>query len=85
MAAGPTVTLLSGAVCCSWCPAWLAETRARQDEAYAVLRLADRDARRAHLVRLEARHGAEYRRRLEAVVMQTWERRRAANSGARDA
>lgn len=80
--ATPTVTLLSGAVVCSWCPAWREECRLRQEEAYAVLRMADRETRRAYLEAMERRHGAEYRRRLEAVVLETWERRRRASAGA---
>lgn len=78
----PTVVLLSGAVACSWCPAWRLECQARQEEANAILRMANRETRRAHLDRLEARHGAEYRRRLEAVILATWERRRAAAAAA---
>lgn len=77
-----TVTLLSGAVVCSWCPSWLEETRARQEEANYVLRLVDRPTRLDHLAKREAEFGAEYRRRLEAVVLETWQRRRAAASGA---
>ena len=84
-AATPTVTLLSGAVVCSSCVLWLEECRARQEEAYAVLRMVDRDTRRAHLDLLQARHGAEYRRRLEATILDTWNRRRASASGASDA
>ena len=80
--ATPTVTLLSGAVVCSWCSAWREECRLRQEEAYAILRMADRETRRAHLDRLEARHGAEYRRRLEAVILDTWKHRRAAAASA---
>lgn len=72
------VTLVSGQEVCSWCPSWRDETKVRQEEAYAILRMADRETRREHLAKLERRHGAEYRRRLEAVVMETWERRRAA-------
>lgn len=83
-----TVVLLSGATVCTWCPEWLAETRDRELEARSVLAMGSRDIRRNHLDRLEARHGAEYRRRLEAAVLGLWERRRAAmaaSSGASDA
>jgi hypothetical protein len=76
--AAATVTLLSGQVVCSWCPGWRDETAAREIEARAILRMIDRDTRLARLAALEARHGAEYRRRLEAVVLDLWERRRAA-------
>ena len=78
--AAPTVTLLSGAVCCSSCGAWLEETRQRQLEAHAVLRMPDRAARLEHLAWREAEFGPEYRRRLEAVILQTWEARRRAAS-----
>lgn len=48
------VTLVSGATCCSWCPSWRLETGARHAEAVAVLRLQDRDSRRARLDTFEA-------------------------------
>jgi len=80
-----TVTLLSGALVCSWCPAWREETHARQLEACAVLEMADKPTRLAHLAKREAEFGAEYRRRLEAVILQTWERRRAAASESANA
>lgn len=80
-----TVTLLSGATVCSWCSAWLLECRARQEEAFAVLAMSGKPARLAHLASREAKFGAEYRRRLEATILATWERRRAAVSGATDA
>ena len=76
--AAPTVTLLSGAVVCTWCEAWRQECFDRQQEAYAVLALRDRPARQAYLARREAALGTEYRRRLEAVILQTWEARRRA-------
>lgn len=77
-----TVVLLSGQTVCTYCVLWLEECRTRQEEAFAVLRMADRETRRAHLDKLEARHGAEYRRRLEAVILDTWKRRRAADAAA---
>lgn len=73
----PTVVLLSGQSVCNFCPAWLAETFAREVEALAVLEMADKPTRLAHLDAREARFGAEYRRRLEAAVLGLWERRRA--------
>lgn len=76
----PTVTLLTGAVVCTWCDAWRAETLARQQEAYTVLVMHDRATRQAHLAKREAEFGPEYRRRLEAVILQTWEQRRRALS-----
>lgn len=74
----PTVTLLSGQVVCSSCSLWLEETRDRQNEAYFVLSMRDRPTRLAHLAKREAEFGHEYRRRLEAVILQTWEARRRA-------
>jgi len=79
------VVLLSGATVCTYCPAWRQECLDRQNEATMVLGFRDRDARRAHLAKCEARFGAEYRKRLEAVILSTWERRRAAASGASNA
>lgn len=78
----PTVVLLSGSTVCTWCPAWREETAAREVEAHAILRMVDRDTRLAHLETVEARHGAEYRRRLEATVLQLWEARRARRLAA---
>lgn len=77
-----TVVLLSGATVCLWCPGWKEETAAREVEARAILRMVDRPTRLAHLERLEARHGAEYRRRLEAVALQLWEDRRARRAAS---
>lgn len=77
-----TVALLSGATVCSWCPAWREECASREVEARAILDMIDRDTRLAHLAKLEARHGSEYRRRLEAVVLQLWEARRARRAAA---
>lgn len=82
--AEPVVVLLSGQTVCSFCPAWLQETFAREMEARAVLDMADKPTRLAHLDAREARFGAEYRRRLEAAVLGLWERRRA-NPEAADA
>lgn len=87
------VTLLCGATTSSWSRAWLEETRDRELEARAVLRMSDRDVRREHLTRYAltmaqfARinrrdvdpdaYGAEARRRLEACILERWERSRA--------
>lgn len=76
----PTVVLLSGVKVCTYCPAWLAETAARQFEALDVLDMADRQTRLAHLEAREREFGAEYRARLAAVVLETWERRRATET-----
>jgi len=72
-----TVTLLTGAVVCTWCPAWREETRLRHEEAVWVLSMVDRETRQAHLAKREAVFGAEYRRRLEAVIMEMWHARQA--------
>lgn len=86
------VTLLSGVTCCSWCAAWRQECLDRANKAYAVLRLPDRETRRARLDTYEANarldavrlgvpadaYAAESRRRVEAAVMALWHARRAA-------
>jgi hypothetical protein len=74
----PTVVLLSGIRVCTYCPAWLAETAARQFEALNVLDLSTREKRLAYLDERERLYGAEYRARLAAVVLETWDRRRGA-------
>lgn len=73
-----TVVLLSGQSVCSSCPAWLTECGVRELEARRMLRMPDRAARVAHLDRREAEFGPEYRARLHAVVLDLWERRKAA-------
>lgn len=78
----PSVVLLGGQVVCTSCPAWLRETQLRQIEAFRVLDLPDRATRLAHLDAREREFGAEYRRRLEAVILSTWESRRAAAAAA---
>lgn len=81
-----TVTLLSGAVVCNYCDLWREECLGRQKEADFILRLGSRDARREHLAYLEMQNGPEYRRRIEAAVIATWEsRKRRAPSGASNA
>ena len=91
-----TVTLLSGVTCCSWCAAWRQECFDRATEAYAVLRLPDRDSRRARLDTYEANarldavrlgvpadaYAAEARRRVEAAVLALWHARREAAMSA---
>lgn len=76
--AAPTVVLLSGVKVCTYCPAWKAETAARQFDALDVLDMADRETRLAHLEAREREFGPEYRARLSAVVLETWESRKAA-------
>ncbi len=70
------VTLLSGHIVCNHCPEWLAECQQRQQEAIDVLAMGSKETRQAHLAQVEAERGAEARRRLEAVIMSTWEARR---------
>ena len=91
-----TVTLLSGATCCSWCHRWRSECHDRAVEAHAVLRLPDRDSRRARLDTYEANarldavrlgvpadaYAAESRRRVEAEIMAIWRSRQAAVSAS---
>lgn len=74
----PVVTLLSGQRVCSWCPHWRMETSGRQQEANDVLRMVDRDTRRAFIASRRAEFGDEYADRLEAVVLATWKARMAA-------
>lgn len=74
----PSVTLLAGQQVCTYCPAWLEECRLRQLEAFQVLDLPDVYTRRHWLESREREFGAEYRRRLEAVILSTWQSRRAA-------
>ena len=90
------VTLLSGVTCCSWCAAWRQECLDRANEAYAVLRLPDRETRRARLDTYEANarldaarlgvpddaYAAESRRRVEAAVLALWHARRDAAMAA---
>lgn len=73
-----TVVLLSGPTVCTYCPAWREETRERQEEANRVLGFIDRETSIAHLDEVERTRGAEARKRLEAVIMDAWRRRRAA-------
>lgn len=72
------VRLVCGQSVCSWCPRWRNETAGRQQEAYEVLRMIDRDARRAFIASRRAEFGDLYADRLEAVVLATWRSRTAA-------
>lgn len=77
------VTLVSGEQCCSWCPRWLAETGERETLARRIMRLPDRHARRRLLDSHEASLGAagpEARARLEAVILELWQRARAVEA-----
>lgn len=73
---GAVVTLLSGHVVCRHCHAWRDECRQRQQEAIDVLAMGSKEARQAHLARVEQERGAEARKRLEDVILSTWEARR---------
>lgn len=74
----PVVTLVGGQQVCSWCPHWRSETGGRQQEANDVLRMVDRDTRRAFIASRRAEFGDAYADRLEAVVLATWKARLAA-------
>jgi hypothetical protein len=76
------VVLLSGVTVCTYCPAWKEETFALQVEAYAVLAMDSKPRRVAHLDAREQAYGPAYRARLSAVVLDSWERRRAAAAAA---
>ena len=90
----PVVTLLDGRSVSSWGPEWQAECLARHQQVVRIMRLDDREARRDFIARYErtaadtappgtpdrAAYAAEARRRLEAAVLDQWERRRAARA-----
>lgn len=93
---GFKTALLDGRMVSTWSKDWLVETRDREVEARAILRMYDRDSRIAHLGRyaLEmeqfcrvngldcdpVEYGAEARRRLEAIIMERWRRSRAPSA-----
>ena len=77
------VQLLDGREVDSASYAWLLECRDRDAEARSVLAMPHIETRRAHLQKYESRHGAEARRRLEGVIRQIWDARRAAADAAR--
>ena len=88
------LALATGAPSCNFDPAWLAECRERHLRVLRVLRLDDREARRDFIARYErtaadtappgtpdrAAYAAEARRRLEAAVLDCWQRARAAQA-----
>ena len=90
----PVVTLLDGRSVSSWGPEWQAECFARHQQVVRIMRLDDREARRDFLARYErtaadtappgtpdrAAYAAEARRRLEAAVLDHWQRARAAQA-----
>lgn len=90
----PVVTLLDGRSVSSWGPEWQAECLARHHQVVRIMRLDDREARRDFIARYErtaadtappgtpdrAAYAAEARRRLEAAVLDHWQRARAAQA-----
>ena len=90
----PVVTLLDGRSVSSWGPEWQAECLARHHQVVRIMRLDDREACRDFLARYErtaadtappgtpdrAAYAAEARRRLEAAVLDHWQRARAAQA-----
>lgn len=90
----PVVTLLDGRSVSSWGPEWQAECLARHHQVVRIMRLDDREARRDFIARYErtaadtappgtpdrVAYAAEARRRLEAAVLDHWQRARAAQS-----
>lgn len=86
--------LETGAPSCSYSPAWLAECATRHRRVLRILRLDDREERRDFIARIErteaespplgvtnsAVYAAEVRRRLEAAVLDQWQRSRAARA-----
>lgn len=90
----PVVTLLDGRSVSSWGPEWQAECLARHHQVVRIMRLDDREARRDFIARYErtaadtappgtpdrAAYAVEARRRLEAAVLDHWQRARAAQA-----
>ena len=90
----PVVTLLDGRSVSSWGPEWQAECLARHHQVVRIMRLDDREARRDFIARYErtsadtappgtpdrVAYAAEARRRLEAAVLDHWQRARAAQA-----
>lgn len=88
------LALATGAPSCNYAPAWQAECRARHTRVVRCLRLDDREDRRDFIANIEAfeaanaplgvtdpaAYAAECRRRLEAAVLDQWERARAARN-----
>ena len=90
----PVVTLLDGRSVSSWGPEWQAECLARHHQVVRIMRLDDSEARRDFIARYErtaadtappgtpdrVAYAAEARRRLEAAVLDHWQRARAAQA-----
>ena len=90
----PVVTLLDGRSVSSWGPEWQAECLARHQQVVRIMRLDDREDRRDFIASVErsaadsaplgvpdpAAYAAEVRRRLEAAVLDHWQRARATQA-----
>lgn len=90
----PIVTLIDGTEVSSWSQEWLVECRDRHFEVLKIMRLNDRESRRAYIaeyerimattaplgVRDRAAYAAEARRRLEAAVIDHWQRARTTRA-----
>lgn len=87
------LVLATGAPSCNFSSAWLLECRERHDRVLRCLRLDDRENRRDFIANIErsaaesappgvdpAVYAAEVRRRLEAAVLDHWQRARAAQA-----
>lgn len=87
------LVLATGAPSCNFSSAWLLECRERHDRVLRCLRRDDREARRDFIANIErsaaesappgvdpAVYAAEVRRRLEAAVLDHWQRARAARA-----
>ena len=88
------LVLATGAPSCNFSSAWLLECRERHDRVLRCLRLDDREDRRDFIANIEAfeaanaplgvtdpaAYAAEARRRLEAAVLDYWQRARAARA-----
>ena len=73
------LALATGAPSCNFAADWQAECRERHQRVLRCLRLDDREDRRDFIARIE-RSAAEVRRRLEAAVLDHWQRARAAQA-----
>ena len=88
------LVLATGAPSCNFSAAWQAECRERHDRVLRCLRLDDREVRRDFIASVEraaaesaplgvadpVAYAAEVRRRLEAAVLDHWQRARAARA-----
>lgn len=70
------VTLVSGAVVCTWCPSWQHECAERHRKALRVLELASRDDRLRYVADYRAANGDLAADRLETEVRRVYAVRR---------